>query len=163
MSMDESALGAARHLLPSDERQLLEELGLRDRAISEAPELAGEFDLDLPYDETEMGMKDELRNLGARILRRWNREAYELVCGGRAADTQVRSSLTRALGIGQVEATALLSVTLVTHLAVPAALAAVIAAIVIKRFFSPAAEEVCARWKTTVEPASGRSARDHRG
>ena len=52
---------------------------IREKAIEEKPELGTRYDVDIAYDADIMGPKDFLRDLGVKILRRWNKEAAQLL------------------------------------------------------------------------------------
>jgi len=145
-NLEEQALPAAEKLLRADESQLYEQLGMRIRAMAEDLSIASSFEPTLRADESLMGAKEELREAGRLIFDRWQVEAHKLVCGGRAQDTADRSKLLDAIGVGEVAAAAALSALLVAHLGLAAPLAPVVAALVIKRFFRPAHEELCRVW-----------------
>jgi hypothetical protein len=136
---------AVSNLLEADPDTLYEQLGIRATALAETPQLAGEFAPAVSYDSVVMGPLDSVRELGQRIFDRWNREAYSLVCGGGEADD--REALLKSIGVGQTAFAALLASTIVTSFGVAPAIAAVIAAIIVKRFFRPAYEEFCEEWK----------------
>ena len=141
----------AERLSHYSEEQLIEELGIRDRAIEADPALAGVADPDIaPQQITAMGPRETLQIIGHRVLKRWNVEAYRVICGSQRGDVTSRGELRHALGLGDVAATAALTSGLLAIPGMPIALAPVIAAIVIKRFGSPALEEVCKYWKENL-------------
>jgi hypothetical protein len=144
---------AVRNLLEADEDTLYEQLGIRATAFADAPQLAGEFAPVVSYDAVVMGPLDTVRELGKRIFDRWNREAYGLVCGG-GGDSKDRDALLDSIGVGQTAFAALLASIIVTTFGLAPAIAAVIAAIVVKRFFRPAYEEFCGVWKEKLPAAS---------
>ena len=146
-----NAHSAASSLLQSDEAQLYEELGLRLKAISADESKAGSFEPDVVYDRAQMGLQDDLAKLGRRIFARWNTECYQLICGKDQGDSADRKEILGALGIGDVALASALSALLVSHFAVAPAIAAVIAAIVAKRFFRPAFEEFCTTWSVGLK------------
>ena len=153
-TLSTQAESAAKKLLKADENQLYEQLGMRTKAIEEEPAKAGTFDPQVVYNQAEMGIKEDVRELGQRIFRRWNVEAYKLVCGSEEKDRKDREELTKAFGISDVAVAASLSALLVTNFGVAPAIAAVVAALVVKRFFRPAHEEFCQVWrKHTTEEA----------
>jgi hypothetical protein len=144
------AEAAMRDLLQSDEEQLFEELGMRTQAIAQDITKAGSFEPQVVYTEAEMGLKETLGKIGRRLFRRWNREAYELLCGADADDQGQRKELAGAIGVGDVAVAAALTSALV-YLGAAPALAAVIAAIIIKRFFAPTYQEFCEIWKESLD------------
>lgn len=141
---------AAKKLLMADETQLLEQLGMRATAIREDPAKAGAFDPQLVYSAAEMGLKEDVLDLGQRIFRRWHKEVFRLVCGGGAENEKDREELKKAFGVSDVAVAASLSALLITSLNIAPAIAVVVAALVVKRFFRPAQEEFCATWKKHV-------------
>jgi hypothetical protein len=148
---DPEAVQAVAKLLGADESQLYETLGIREKAIEKSPELANRYDIDVDYDATEMGPKEFLRDLGVNILRRWNKEAYKLICGGGSADEKDRNDLVRLVASGSVDAGGVLAGILVASLGIAPAIAAVIAVIVLKRFVKPAGEEFCKLWAKNLD------------
>jgi hypothetical protein len=140
----EQARSAVTDLLEADEDQLYEQLGIRAQALASAPQLAGDFAPPVTYDQVAMGPLDAVRDFGKRLFNRWNREAYNLVCADDDAD---RTELLNAIGVGEAAAAAALAGFIVTNLGIAPAVAAVIAAIVVKRFFRPAYDEFCEVWK----------------
>jgi hypothetical protein len=146
----EEAESAVSLLLESNEPQLYEQLGIRIKAIEQNPEIAGSFQPALTYSEVAMGPLDSVRDLGQRICRRWEKSAFDLVCGTSSADEQERKSVADAFGINGTAVAALMATLLVSHFGLAPAIAAVIAAIVVKRFFRPAYQEFCAFWGTRI-------------
>lgn len=142
----EEAEAAVALLIESDESQLYEQLGIRVKAIEQNPEIAGSFDPSITYDQVAMGPLDSVRNLGWRICQRWERSAYDLVCGTSVTDEGDRKSVADSFGINGTAVAALMATLLVSHFGVAPAIAAVIGAIIVKRFFRPAYQEFCAFW-----------------
>ena len=134
-------------LLQSDEDQLLEQLGMRAAASTQNLALSAELNPKLSSATvTAMGIKDDLKVLGNRILRRWNRSAYELICGDDPDDAGAREQVKKALGLGDAAAIGALTAALI-GVGLMAALAPVLAAILVKKFFNPAYGEFCGFWK----------------
>lgn len=148
--LQKQAESAMQSLLQSDEDQLLEQLGMRTQAITQDITKAGSFEPQVVYDAAEMGPKDALQALGRRLFRRWNKEAYKLLCGNDTDDKEQRTELTKALGIGDVAVAAALTSALVYIGAAPA-IAAIVAAIIVKKFFAPALDEFCEIWKENLD------------
>lgn len=145
-TLTDEATSAAADLIESDEDQLLEQLGIRIKAIESSPTVAGSFDPHVTHDSVAMGPLDAMRELGLRIFNRWEREAYGLACGTDAEDTEDRKKILTAFGLGASAVAGALAATMVSWFALAPAIAAVIAALIIKRFFRPVAEEFCAVW-----------------
>jgi hypothetical protein len=151
------AEATVRKLLESDEEQLYEELGIRSQAIGQDPSLAGSFDPPVVYDGIQMGALDDVKELGRRLFRRWNREAHGLLCGGGSESREQRSALADAFRLDQAKVGALIATLCVTQLGLSPAIAAVLAAIAVKRFLRPSYEEFCAFWGEALEPDPSQS------
>jgi len=144
----DQAAPAIEKLLRSDPEQLFEELGLRSSAIGRNVAVSAAFAPAFTAEDIkEMGDLAEARKLGQRIFRRWNREAYHLFCGNDPEDDKDRRALREAFGIGGLAVATTLSGLLVTSFGVSPAIAAVLAALVVKRFFQGAYQETCDFWK----------------
>jgi hypothetical protein len=141
---------AVEKLLLGDETQLYEQLGIRAKAIAEDPGKGSSFEPDVTYDETKMGLKEDVLNFGKKLFKRWNEQAYKIMCGTDPEDQKDREELKKAFNVSEVSVAATLSALLVTNFGLAAAVAAVIAAIVIKRFFRPSYEEFCKFWKSKI-------------
>jgi hypothetical protein len=139
----EDSLG---RLLQASEGQLYEQLGIRAKALAHDPAIAGSFDPQVSYDGAQMGPLDDVREFGQRLFRRWNQEAYKLICGGDIDDADDRKKLLAAFGGGDVAVGAVLAGLFVQYLGMAPALAGVVAALVLKHFFRPAFGEFCGLW-----------------
>ena len=93
-----------------------------------------------------MGVLDSVKSLGLRLLKRWNKELYGVICGDKPEDAEERSKIMTALNLGAGAAATAIAATLTSWLAVPAALAVVLAPILVKRLLVPGKEEMCAAW-----------------
>jgi hypothetical protein len=141
---------AVTPLLSAEEDQLFAELGIRARALAADPTIGGTFDPDVVYREAEMGALEEVRSFGQRLFMRWNRELHTIVCGGDPDDAADRAELVDALGVSEIAAAGYLATLIAGNLGIAPALATVAAAIVIRRFFSPAVKEFCSAWARTL-------------
>ena len=134
-------------LLQSDESQLLEQLGMRSALVTRDLSRSAELQPSVAMqDVLAMGVKDDMKELGRRILKRWNRSAYDLECGNDPDDAKTRTELTSALGLGEAAAIGALTTALI-GIGLMAALAHVVAAILVKKFYNPAHSEFCEFWK----------------
>jgi hypothetical protein len=140
------AIEAVTPLLAADEDTLFAELGIRASALAEDPAAAGSFDPHVTYSEAQMGAMDDVRALGRRLFRRWNRELHALICGNDPDDEKERSEVAAAIGLGQTGFAAYLATLLVSSFGLAPAIAAVVAAILVRRLFRPAIEELCVAW-----------------
>lgn len=145
--ISEQAEPLVKKLLKADENQLYEILGIRERATELEPQKRNELDPQITYDQAQMGVKEDVVELGQNIFERWAVETYKLACGSDNSDLEDRKKLVTASGISEVAIASAIAGLLITELAVPAALAPVIAAIAVKRFFRPTYEEFCQFWK----------------
>jgi len=146
-NLQEAAKPAVEQLLRKDEDQLYKELGMRTKALAQDPYLmTGSFDLEVTYDMAIMGPMDEIRQFGQRLFNRWTVEAHKLLCGAEAEDAEDLEELSEALGVSDVAVATLLAGFLVSYLGIAAALAAVVAALIVKRFFHPTYDEFCKAW-----------------
>ena len=143
---DQDAVSAAVNRLSARDDESLELLlGMRAQAIEKSPALEEDVDFLPEYDSTTMGGLDSVKSLGRRLLTRWNKELYGLVCGDKPEDAAERKKIMTALNISVGAAATAIAMTLTT-LAVPAALAVVAAPIFVKRMLVPGKEEMCAAW-----------------
>lgn len=146
-NLQKVAKPAVDKLLKKDEDQLYKELGMRTKALAKDPLLmTRSFDLEVVYDMAAMGPMDDVRALGQQLFKRWTVEANKLLCGTTAEDKEDRDKLRNSFGIDDVTVAAALAALLVVQLGIPAAIAAVVAALLIKRFFHPTYEEFCKAW-----------------
>lgn len=148
--LTKEAESAVQKLLKADENQLYEQLGIRAKAIAEDLTKSSSFEPQVTYDEAQMGLKEDVLEFGQRLFRRWNAEAYKLICGSDPEDEKDREGLVTAFGINDEAVAAGLAALLVTHLGLIPAVAAVVAALVVKRFFRPAHAEFCQVWKKSL-------------
>jgi hypothetical protein len=137
-------------LLQSDADKLYVELGMRAKTMAVEPTAAGEFDPPVKHDVATMGPLDDLKRFGQRLFQRWNREAYELMCGKSDDNAQDREKLAKAIGLGDIAVASALTGLLVSSFGLAPAIATVLAALVVKRFFRPAYDEFCEVWKESL-------------
>jgi hydroxymethylpyrimidine/phosphomethylpyrimidine kinase len=150
-SLSEKALPAVEKLLQSSEDQLYEQLAMRTAAIEENPALAGQFDIVGLDPATHAGrVTDGLKNVGLRIFNRWNREAFNLVCGSETKDKHDRDKLLTAFDMGSAAFASAVASSLVTGFGIAPAIAAVVASIVVTRFLRGAYEEFCTYWQENL-------------
>lgn len=133
-------------LMAADENTLLEQLGMRSKAVTAGVVDAMGYTATPVYEVALMGPLDDLRTLGRRLLARWNRELYKVMCGSDKGDASDRESLFKALGLGDVAVAAAITAVLVSSFAMAPAIATVVAALVVKRIVVPAGGEICAFW-----------------
>ena len=142
----------ANDLAGYDESALIELLGIRAKSIERDPSIAGNLSPKVSYDAKFLGPLDEIKALGLRILNRWNKELFNIVCGSSKDDEQDRTKVLNALTLSEGAAIAAL-IPVLTALGLAPALAGVLAAIIVKRFLGSAIETLCDAWKQQVEKA----------
>jgi hypothetical protein len=96
-----------------------------------------------------MGDLDDLKALGRRILARWNRELHGVVCGTKTEYQSSREAILNSLNLGEAAVIAAVASALLTGGA-PAAIAAAVAPLLVKKFILPAKEELCAAWSEAI-------------
>ena len=150
--MTEDIGSVAKDLSEYDEGALIELLGLRAKALQTKPEIAGHFMPDISYDAKYLGPLDDLKALGLRILKKWKRELFNISCGSEKGNSEDRNKILNALSLGEGAAIAAL-IPVLTGLGLAPALAAALAAIVVKRFLGTAFDTICEAWKEQLGSA----------
>jgi hypothetical protein len=150
--LESQAQPALEKLLERDERNLYAELGMRLEAIKQDPSISGNFDLDAQGYEA-FGVPKVIRDFGQQFFERMSVQAYALVCGSNAEHSQEREKLISAFGIGKEAVAPALAALMVSSLGLAPALAAVLAALVIKLFFKPGHAAMCEVWKARLPQA----------
>ncbi|SRR6266481_444461 len=140
----------AKRLANKDEKALELLVGMQAQAIDKDPSLAEQVSLEPQYDEATMGFLDDVRALGRRILKRWNRELNKLVCGTDNASEKDRNAILGALSLGETAVIAAVAAALL-GLGVPAPLAAALAPLIVKKFIWPAKDELCEAWSEAIK------------
>jgi hypothetical protein len=141
---------AAKRLYGQKDETALEVLvGLREKAIERDPLLKDNPDFEPKYDGTVMGPLDDIKSLGKKILRRWNKGLYDSVCGNNAEDSKERKAILDSLNLGEAAVVAAVASALLS-LGVAAAIAAAVAPFLVKKFIWPAKDELCKAWGEEV-------------
>lgn len=143
----DDAQSALEKLLQSDPDQLYAELGLRQKAIQADPNQAGMFETTATYDAEFAGPLDALKDFGRRFFNRFSNDAYSLVCGTDQENSQERKNLLDAFGGGPTAFAAALTAALMSWFGWAPAIAAVVAALIVKLFFKNAYGAMCDVWK----------------
>lgn len=132
-----------------DDKALTKEIALRAASMSKSASIAGELNPAVSEDAEHLGTTEDLLELGTRIFRRVEREIHGMVCGGAAEDKGDRESILKATGSDVALGTALYAA-LTASLGLAPAVATVVAALLIKRIFAPAGEEICKFWAERI-------------
>jgi len=146
-SLQARAEPALQKLLQSDPDQLYAELGLRQKAIENDETQAGLFEITATYDAPFAGPLDSLREFGQNFFRRVSKDVYDLVCGNDPNNAGERKRLMDAFGGGRTTFAAALAAVLVSSFGWAPAIAAVVAALVVKLFLKNAYGAMCDVWK----------------
>lgn len=148
MGIEQKTIDAAQSFYNQfDEQALLVVLGKQEKAIAKDSTLASDPTLDPEYDSTHMGVTDDLKSIGKRVMSRWNRELHQLVC--RKESNETREELIKALNLSEAAAVAAVASMLLAI--APAAVAAPLAALLVKSILLPAKEELCEAWSEALE------------
>jgi hypothetical protein len=151
MAETTAIIAAAEQLRAKDEEALALEIGLRSKRIESDPSAADNPSLSVAYG-THMGMIDDVKALGWRILTRWNTELHGVVCSSeKPEDQEIRKKVFAALSLDEA-ALIVAVVPALVWLGAPAAIAAAVAPLVVKKFIVPAKEELCAAWGEAIVP-----------
>jgi hypothetical protein len=150
MSDDDLGKAIATMVNSYDEEALIKQLAMRVEATKENPAVAGSYDPAVAYDFEHAGLSDSLLDLGGRILHRWERELYGVVCGDAKEDAADRNSILTKIAGDDIALGAAVGGVLIS-LGVGPAVAVVVAALVIKRIIHPAGNEVCKMWSERLK------------
>ena len=151
--VEKNAQDAVSQLMESDDTQLLEQLGLRARAMSQNPSIAGSFMPAVAAAGAQMGAKEDLQVLGQMLFKRWNKEVHTLLCGGDPTAAQDRQSLITSFGVSDVAVAGVMAMAMTSTLGVAPAIASIVATLIIKRFFRPTMDEFCKFWGMKIAEA----------
>jgi hypothetical protein len=155
MSDEAAVVTAAKQLLTKDEAALLLEIGLREKAIDVDPAAANDPNLQVVYDSTHMGLLDDIKSLGLRIMSRWNKELYGLVCPAKspAGNDDAKKLRDKLLGALNLDEAALIAAVVpgLMFLGAPAAIAAAVAPLIVKKFIIPTKDELCDAWGEAMQ------------
>lgn len=148
MAEVQAVVEAAEELRGKDEAALELLLGMREKEIEKDPNLKNDPNL-TPVYGPHMGLIDDLKSLGGRLALRWSKELYQMVCGAENGVQADRKKILDALNLGEAAVIGAVAATLLA-IAVPAALAAAAAPLIVKRFIWPARDELCVAWGEAI-------------
>ncbi|CDZ68157.1 Hypothetical protein NGAL_HAMBI2605_64410 [Neorhizobium galegae bv. orientalis] len=139
---------AVLNLLVAPEMTLLAEIGRRSTVIDHSPDAAFDMTLELPTSGTE-GLPLPFVELGKRIFDRLHRELYQLLCGDGGSASAERDKLRSALKLEQAALIGAITTALMA-LSVPALIAPLAAALIVKSGVEPVWQETCKLWGETL-------------
>ena len=125
-------------------------IGMRYRAVKEIPALKDNVEFEPEYEAQTMGPLDDIKAVGRKILNRWNKELYSLVCNKKGDDQKDRKAILDSLSLSETAVIGAVATTLLT-LGVAAAIAAPVAPLIVKRFIWPAKDELCEAWSEGIK------------
>jgi hypothetical protein len=138
---------AVHDLMDEDKDNLLAKLGAYSVAFVQNPAEFSEPVASASVDVRTAGALDDMIELGTRILKRWHRAMFDLVCGA-GGDPQAKKTILEALKLNSPEAlAAAITSVLISAFSVGPAIAAVVGVLFGKILLPEAGKEVCAFWK----------------
>jgi len=135
--------------------ELYLELGQRLYAMQQDPSIGGSYSPELPAGIEALGATDDLKDFGQRFFKRVNAQAYALVCGVDAENSEERENVLDAFGVGKDAVAPAIAALLVLHLGMAPAISAVVATLILRVFFRPAYESMCEVWGEHQADVSG--------
>jgi hypothetical protein len=139
---------AVKTLSAEGNDQLYARLAATSQEFVRAPAKLSSPSASVSIDIGIAGPLDDAVDLGKRILKRWNRSIYDIVCGTPDADPQARKTIMDALKLNSPEAlAAAITGVLIATFSVGPAVAAVVGVLFGKVLLPAAGEEVCKFWK----------------
>ena len=134
---------AVETLLDTDEAVLLEGIG-QFQAASRDGALEAEAE----------GPAGDLRELGSRVLARFHRQLYDLLCGDGSEADQDRQALRSALALDKVTVVGAMTAALIA-VGCPPPAAPLIAAVLVKQGIDPVWQETCSWWGAKLAAPAG--------
>ncbi len=141
---------AAKFYQQKDDVALEVLIGMRDRAIAQDASLKDDVEFEPKYSSGTMGPIDDVKVLGQRILNRWNKELYGLVCEKQGAASKDREAVLDSLKLGEAAVIAAL-VGCLLSLGLAPAIAAPVAPLIVRKFVWPAKDELCDAWGESLK------------
>lgn len=138
-------------LLAADEADLLQEIGRRQLMLEAAPDAAAMVQLELPAMATE-AIWGDLSALGRRVLKRFERELHDLICGEAEGVAKEREQLAAALRLDQASIVAAVTALLI-QLSCPALVAPLVATLIVRKGLAPVLDELCDAWQERLGPS----------
>ena len=121
--------------------------GRRLRLMGQEPAMSGKLVVPSGKDLEALGPVDDLKALAIGFFNRFSVEAYHVICGGAKQDDPDHKKMVEAFGLDKQTVAAFLTTLLVTNLGLAPLVATAVAALIVRLFFKPAYEEMCAFWK----------------
>jgi hypothetical protein len=139
---------AVQQLSQSDDNSLYARLGASSVAFSMNPAQFAAPNPAINFDVSVAGPLDDAIALGKRILKRWNKAMYDLICSADGVDPQAKATILDALKLGKPDAyAAAITGVLISVFSVGPGVAMVVGVLFGKILFPTAGEEICSFWK----------------
>lgn len=142
---------ALEALLAAAETDLLQEIGRRQLMLEAAPDAAAMVQLEMPAMATE-AIWGDLSALGSRVLKRFERELHDLICGKAEGVAKEREQLAAALRLDRASIVAAVTASLI-QLSCPALVAPLVATLIVRKGLAPVVEELCDAWQERLGPS----------
>jgi hypothetical protein len=139
---------AVQNLSKADTDSLYARLGASVVGFSRDPQQFVAPSAAITVDVSTAGPLDDVIGLGKRILKRWNKVIYDLICGSDGVDPQAKKTIMDALKLGKPDAVATaITGVLVSVFSVGPGIALVVGVLFGKVLLPAAGEEACTFWK----------------
>jgi hypothetical protein len=149
--MNDNIKSAIDDLSKADSRVLYEKLGAYASAFPQDPAKFASAQAAGTMEVAFAGPMEDAAELGKKILRRWNKMLYELVCGGDSVDPEARSKIMGAIKLNDSTAiAAAITGILISAFSVGPAIATVVGVLLGKILLPAAGQEICSFWKDRV-------------
>ena len=141
---------AVKDLMGADTKILYQKLGAYASTFPKDPAQFTSPGAAITSDVAHAGFTDDMVDLGKRILKRWNKTLYDLVCGGgEDIDAEARNKILDAVKLNDPTAiAAAITGVLIGVFSVGPAIATVVGVLLGKILLPAAGKEVCRRvWR----------------
>jgi hypothetical protein len=139
---------AVHDLSKADTDSLYARLGASAVAFPNNPAQFAAPNAAITLDVSTAGPLDDVVLLGKRILKRWNKAIYDLVCGTYGVDPQAKKTIMDALKLGRPDAVATaITGVLISVFSVGPGIALIVGVLFGKVLMPAAGEEVCTFWR----------------
>ena len=137
-----------------DEEELKIKLGVYVQNLGEDLNQSGAIDSleEMSREPVPRGMMtDKALELGERLLKRLNAEAYDLLCGNPFADQgEILQMIEAAMKDNTAKAASLITPILVANLGLAPAVAAIASTLIVQKIAKSVGETICSSWEKTV-------------
>jgi hypothetical protein len=127
------------------------------QSVQEAADGSGRIIRIEPIDVDRLPRDSVSVALGRRILARWSRTMHDFLCKSGGEEEDLRERLMSALTNRDGGAVALLAGALVAAFGVSPAVAALVAALLMKLVIGPAKDELCQSWAASLASAGAQA------